>query len=104
MKRFKLRHRMCSTLTLSFFILTVFSIECYECTNTPGFPGVKACDSDSVGKITCGAPYDRCMTTKYNMVVGPNSLAVVVKNCSASIGCGSQSDFNSKYKNTIPFN
>ncbi|KAJ7353858.1 hypothetical protein OS493_032134, partial [Desmophyllum pertusum] len=73
---------------------SVFSLECYECTNTPVFPGVTACNSDNVTKITCGQFYDRCMTIKYDMAIGEISIAVELKNCSNSMACDPNSDFN----------
>ncbi|KAJ7370761.1 hypothetical protein OS493_030192 [Desmophyllum pertusum] len=78
---------------------SVFSLECYECTNIPGYPGVTKCDSDSVTTRTCPPYYDRCMTVKYIMEVIPGiPIAVEMKNCSNFLACDPRIEFSRKYQ------
>ncbi|KAL9960853.1 hypothetical protein ACROYT_G034358 [Oculina patagonica] len=70
-------------------------LQCYECTDTPGFTGVPKCDSDNVTTITCDWLSDRCLTMKYKYSFGEQSLQdVVFKNCSNSISCDPQYEYN----------
>lgn len=87
----------------SFFLLCLLTLsvstmaqalECYECTNVPGFPGSSRCDSDSIGKVTCPQFFNRCFTMKYKMSIGDQSIAITTRNCSNSLACDPQSEFN----------
>ena len=79
--------------------LLALALECYECTNTPGLPGVSKCDSDNIGKITCHQFLDRCVTLKYKMTIIPGTtVSVEVRNCSNSMVCDPSSSLNSKYR------
>ena len=79
------------------YYLTALSLECYECTNVPGFSGASACDSNEVTKRTCNKLFDRCMTVTYNLTFLSTSRIVELKNCSNSFACDAGSDFNCKY-------
>jgi len=75
-------------------ITNALSLECYECTNVPGFSGASACDSNEVTKRTCNKLFDRCMTVTYNFTILSTSRIVELKNCSNSFACDAGSDFN----------
>ena len=76
--------------------LPALSLQCYECTNSPGFTGVSKCDSDDVTKRTCDGLADRCMTVTYNFTLLTSQI-VVTKNCSTSLACDPDFQFNCKY-------
>ncbi|XP_078343151.1 uncharacterized protein LOC144628906 isoform X2 [Oculina patagonica] len=74
---------------------SALSLQCYECTNSPGFPGVTKCDNDNVTIRTCDRLGDRCLTMKYNFSLGGLvSLDVWSKNCSNSVVCYPQFKYN----------
>jgi len=72
---------------------TALSLECYECTNAPGFSGVPTCDSENVTKRTCDSLSDGCMTMSYNLTL-LISRSVTTKNCTNSIACNPQFEYN----------
>lgn len=84
---------------LMFYLLelTALALECYECTNLPGFSGEGKCDDEKVKSITCESFMDRCMTIEGTVTI-PNagSFDFQLKNCSSSIVCRPDSPFNSK--------
>ena len=83
-------------LTRIILYLPALSLECYECTNSPGFSGVSKCDSDEVTKRTCDALADRCMTVTYNFTLLTSQI-IETKNCSNSLACDPDFAFNCKY-------
>ena len=83
-------------LTRIILYLPVLSLECYECTNSPGFTGVSTCDSDEVTKRTCDANANRCMTVTFNFTLLTSQI-VETKNCSNSLACDPDFPFNCKY-------
>jgi len=74
-------------------ITTALSLECYECTNALGFSGVTTCDSENVTKRTCSGISDSCMTMAYNSTF-LIFQSVVTKNCTSSLACNPQFEFN----------
>ena len=77
--------------------LTALALECYECTNMPGYPGVSKCDDKEMSSITCHALMDRCMTLEGTITVpnvGPVNFQL--KNCSSSSLCRPDSLYNSE--------
>ncbi|KAL9960866.1 hypothetical protein ACROYT_G034372 [Oculina patagonica] len=76
------------------FLPHAFSLQCYECDDSPDFPGVPDCDSDNVGKITCDHDQlqERCVTMNYNLSLGKQngSLLIQMKKCSTSLMCNPQ--------------
>ncbi|XP_020606018.1 uncharacterized protein LOC110044777 [Orbicella faveolata] len=76
---------------------TALTLECYDCTDIPGYSGVGKCNDENIRSITCDTFLDRCMTIKGTMAV-PNagSLDFQLKNCSSSIVCSPDSPYNSK--------
>ncbi|XP_022809574.1 uncharacterized protein LOC111346559 isoform X2 [Stylophora pistillata] len=78
-----------------FMIPTAVSLQCYECSNLPDVLGGTSCNLDNVKKLTCPPFFDRCMTMKYDMSIGIGaSQSVELRNCSSSLACNPQSDFN----------
>jgi len=72
---------------------SALALECYACTNVPGFGGSK-CDSDSLEKITCPPFANRCFTIKASMKVLDTTLDMMMRNCTSSLACDPKSDFN----------
>ena len=91
-----------SLLLLWFFLLllTAFGLECYACqSNKPDIRGDSNCESDKGEKITCEPfVYDRCMTVNYTMSLGAllDPVSVEIRNCSNSLACDPDGQFNSK--------
>ena len=84
---------------LLLLLLTAFGLECYACqSNKPDIRGDSNCENDKGETITCEPfVYDRCMTANYTMslgVLGP--VSVELRNCSNSLACDPDSQFNSK--------
>lgn len=75
-------------------ITSALSLECYTCTNSPGFSGVSTCDSNEVTKRTCTALEDRCMTVTYNLTLLSTSQIIELKNCSSSLACDPDFSFS----------
>ncbi|KAL9960871.1 hypothetical protein ACROYT_G034377 [Oculina patagonica] len=76
---------------------SALSLECYECTNSPGMSvfGITSCDSNNVKKRTCDAISDRCLVMKYNFSLGGlATLPILMKNCSSSLACDPQFDYS----------
>ena len=85
-----------------FLRFVALALECYACTNVPGFGGSK-CDSDSIEKITCPPFANRCFTIKYSMNIGDTSVDLMMRNCTNSMACDPKSDLYSKYRNLQAF-
>ena len=81
-------------------LLTAFGLECYACqSNKPDIRGDSNCESDKGEKITCEPfVYDRCMTVNYTMSLGAllDPVSVEIRNCSNSLACDPDSQFNCK--------
>ena len=85
-----------------YLFLTAFGLECYACTNQPELIGGTKCESDKAEKITCEPLlFNRCMTVKYTMSLGQlGSRSVEQRNCSNSVSCDLNNQFNRKCKNS----
>ena len=83
---------MCSLLEL-----TALAHKCYVCTNTPGFPTAKQCNSEDVESVACNPLLDKCMTVTGTITIASGeSTNFQVKNCSNAILCNPDSPFASK--------
>jgi len=90
--------RLCHAFySLAQYYPPALSLECYECTNSPGVSGVSTCDSNEVTKRTCSGLENRCMTVTYNFTLLSSSQIIELKNCSSSLACDPNFPFSCKY-------
>ena len=85
-----------------FIFFTAFGLDCYACTSLPELSGGTKCESDKAEKITCDPLlFNRCMTAEYTMFPGLlGSRSLKLRNCSNSISCDPNSQYNCKCKNS----
>ncbi|XP_058962954.2 prostate stem cell antigen [Pocillopora verrucosa] len=80
-----------ATFLVLFIIPAALSLQCYECSSLAQVSGGTSCSADNVKKVTCPPIYDRCVTMKFSMTP---EVTVEMRNCSSSLVCDAQSDFN----------
>ena len=72
---------------------TALSLQCYDCSSLAQVSGGTSCSADNVKKVTCPPIYDRCFTMKFSTTP---EVTFEMRNCSSSLVCDAQSDFNRK--------